>query len=374
MKLDKLLKQQLLILPKSWKDFGYSSYYDCVVNESTKFLNLLCKLDDTENYGESKYIGDLTKENLISIVSNFRSMVLAVLQCYLNKGNPHEAYNVLNKWLTQKEPKSTNKPLLFFLEFDNIYPQHYRLRKTHSKVNIDFGDLFHIPFEERHNIQSNRYSISGYPTLYFSNSVFLAYKELGELDYDGLFVSKFRHTRHFNKTETLLDMTNKPVDNTVESKFKFIARWILLMACSVKVGFSTSPFKPEYILPQIIFQWVKNNIKIGSRKIIGIKYSSTKIIDNKDGFYGYFYNTAIPIRHSGKNGYCDTLAKQFCMTKPISFHEALKHTGETSIQGQVKSIEINGASVEYENTDFGKIEQVLSTSPYSEWFHVSGKA
>ena len=169
------------------------------------------------------------------------------------------------------------------------------------------GDIFHVPFELRHNIDSNRYSIPGYPTLYLSNSIFLAYKELGEPDYNNLYVSKFYHIKYSNHSGTLLDMTNKPLYDTVEFKFKFLARWILTMACSVKVGFPDSPFKPEYILPQIIFQWVKNNINIGLRKVIGVKYSSTKIIDSKEGFYGGFYNTAIPIHHSNKNGYCDVL-------------------------------------------------------------------
>ena len=48
------------------------------------------------------------------------------------------------------------------------------------------------------------------------------------------------------------------------------------------------------------------------------------------------------------------------------------YSEEVNIQGQVKFIEMNGALIEYVKTDFGKIEQVLSTTPYSELYSVNG--
>ena len=60
------------------------------------------------------------------------------------------------------------------------------------------------------------------------------------------------------------------------------------------------------------------------------------------------------------------------MTRPISFHKALEYEKEVNIQGQVKSIEINGTSIEYVKTDFGKIEQALSDTPNSKLYYVNG--
>lgn len=379
MKLDELLKHPILTLPKNWKILGYPSYYECVVKESSNFLNLLEELDVPESYGKDEFIGKLTKEKLIYTAYLLRLMIVNALQCYLNEGNPHETYNIINECLVNGRTKgvkevnnnSDNKPPMFYLEFNHLYPQHYRLRKKQGAANL--GDLFHVPFEHRHEVASARYSIPGYPTLYLSNSIFLAYKELSEPGYNNLYVSKFRHTEYFNRTETLLDLTSKPLWDTPECKFKFLARWILIMACSIEVSFPNSPFRPEYILPQILFQWVKNNINIGHRKVIGVTYSSTKIIDSRDSFYGHFYNTAIPIHSSNKEGYCSVLSKQFCMTQPMSFYKALEYEREVNIQGQVKTIEINGASVEYIKTDFGKIEQSLSVRPYSELYYVNGQ-
>ena len=371
MKLEDLLNHQSLILPKNWRELGYSSYYECVVKEGQKYLKLVSKIDDSTIWGKDKIIGILSKQHLSNVARDFFQAVYKTLQCYLNEGNPHKAYNILDKCLNEDENKSNSKPLIYYLEFNHLYPQHYRIRVKNEQA--DLKDLFHVPFELRHKIRSYRYSISGYPTLYFSNSVYLAYQELGTPDYDNLYVSKFMHTEYFNNKETLLDMTNKPMFDTPEFQFKFLARWILTMSCSIKVGFPDSPFKPEYVIPQIILQWVKNNINIGHRKVIGVSYSSTKIQDYKNGFYGFFYNTAIPIHHSNKSGFCDVLSKQFCLTKPINFREALKLDTNVIQQGQVKSVEMNGATIEYIKSDFGKIEQILSELPYSELFCVNGE-
>lgn len=371
MKLEDLLNHQLLFLPKNWIELGYTSYYECVVNEGEKYLKLISEIDDSTVWGEDEMIGNLSKQHLLMAARDFFQAVYKTLQCYLNEGNPHKAYNILDKNLIETETKSISKPLIFYLEFSPLYPRHYRIRIKKDKA--DLKDIFHVPFELRHEINAYRYSISGYPTLYLANSIYLAYKELGAPDYDNLYVSKFIHTGYLNNTETLLDMTNKPMSDTPEFQFKFLARWILTMSCSIKVGFPDSPFKPEYVIPQIILQWVKNNINIGHRNVIGVSYSSTRIKDYKKGFYGFFYNTAIPIHHSNERGFCDVLSKQFCLTKPVHFNEVLKLDTNVIQQGQVKSVELNGATIYYIKSHFGKVEQVLSESPYSELFYVDGK-
>lgn len=372
MELVDLLNQSLLFLPKNWKELGYTSYYNCVINEGQKYLDLISEIDDSTIWGKDYRIGNLTKQHLFMAARDFFQAIKETLDCYLNEANPHKAYNILDKKLCQKLNDGISFPLMYYLEFNKIYPQFYRLRskKDHAELN----DLFHVPFELRHIINSNRYSLPGYPTLYLSNSVYVAYHEIGAPDYDNLYVSKFGYTGFPNNTETLLDMTNKPMSYFPECQFKFLARWILTMSCSVKVGYPDSSFKPEYVIPQIIFQWVKNNVNIGdNKKVIGVSYSSTKIQDYKAGFYGFFYNTAIPIQHSNESGYCDFLSKQFCLTKPVSFQEILKSNSKVELQDQVKTVEIKGDPVEYIKTDFGKIEQVLTEPKYSDLFYVDGR-
>ncbi len=231
--------------------------------------------------------------------------------------------------------------------------------------------MFHVPFELRQKVHSYRYSIPGFPTLYLSNSIFLAYQELNCSDYDDLFAIKLRQ-RSIQEYESLLDMTNRPLFSDKLYEFKYLARWLLIMACSVKVGYPIEPFRPEYIIPQITFQWVKNNMHSGSKRILGVCYPSSKIDQNIEGFRGEFYNIALPIQLTKKSGYCEILKAKFCLTQPLSFREAISQDLTPQRQSETIAINLNGAQVDYINTDFGKIEGVFDHRPYNEWFLVDG--
>ena len=145
------------------------------------------------------------------------------------------------------------------------------------------------------------------------------------------------------------------------------------MACSVKVGYPGASFKSEYILPQLVLQWIKNHRDFKTKKIIGVKYSSTKI-DEYNKFGGDLYNLAIPIHSSSATGFCNVLKEDFHLTKPISFHKALERSRNTiNTHNQSQLILINGATVEYAATDFGKIEQLLEQDTDFRFYNVLGK-
>lgn len=85
-----------------------------------------------------------------------------------------------------------------------------------------------------------------------------------------------------------------------------------------------------------------------------------------------FYNTAIPVKNSKKEGYCDYLSKHFTLTEPISFNDALSKAQGIVIQNSHKSILLNGAQINYNRTDFGRIEYLLNhKQPYSETYDIS---
>lgn len=367
MKIDELLNHPLLELPKKWRP-DYTSYYESVIRIGLEYLKLVKSLDQDQISGEDQYLKSYSHQHLVQGCTAVYQAVVHCIRIYLDQGNPHKAYETFNEHFSyNKEIENSAQPL-FYIETAHIYPRLYRLRKMDFKAKRE--DLFHVPFEQRYKLASNRYSIPGYPTLYFSNSIYTAYKELGEPDYDDLYASKFQHTGFYNRTESVLDLMNYPQFDDPSYIYRYIARWPLVMACNIKVGVPNAPFKPEYILPQIVLQWVKNNLKIGSRKIIGVMYPSSKFAVNQEQFDGSFYNTAIPVHHSNKEGFCDVLSKMFVLTKPISFNEALSTNFKATQQGQVKSISLNGAKTEYIETDFGKIEEVLSHDPYNQLLEV----
>ena len=75
--------------------------------------------------------------------------------------------------------------------------------------------------------------------------------------------------------------------------------WILTAACLIKVKKkeneeSESPFKPEYIVPQLLLQWIcnKNKKLINSsmeHQIFGICYLSTDAEEYKPSEYNYVF-------------------------------------------------------------------------------------
>ena len=60
-------------------------------------------------------------------------------------------------------------------------------------------DLFHVPFQNRHLISTNRYSIVGIPCLYLAGSTYLCWEEMGRTPLDDVYASRFQ----INKEETL---------------------------------------------------------------------------------------------------------------------------------------------------------------------------
>ncbi|MEC7642950.1 MAG: hypothetical protein VX870_05565, partial [Pseudomonadota bacterium] len=66
----------------------------------------------------------------------------------------------------------------------------YRIRSNSDSPIYSREELFHIPFELNHLIANNRFSLSGFPCLYMSNSVYGAWEELNRPSIDECFVSR----------------------------------------------------------------------------------------------------------------------------------------------------------------------------------------
>lgn len=361
MTLDSLLQNKIIKLPKNWRTEGYSSYHIAVSKIGIDYLNLLKELDDNEISGHDSLLGTLTKESLIELCKSTFQSVVNCIKTYLDKGDPHAAYEEFAKRFSAIANPGKVSPVSA-LSFVDIDTNHYRLRVSQENI-MNVHGLFHVPFEKRHVISSYRYSIPGYPTLYLSNSVYVAFKELSEPDYDNLYVSKLNINASEDSPQ-LLDLTQQTEIGRSDrlNIYLYLARWPLLMACSFKAAI-TDIFKVEYVLPQIVFLWVKKNIRIGnSQRVIGVRYSSSKIPHDKD-HQGYFYNTAIPVHAALEAGYCTQLSKLFSMTAPVLFREALKFDSNVEQTMKIKSINRNGALINYVETDFGKIEAALTGRP-----------
>ena len=228
--------------------------------------------------------------------------ILECLKLYL-RGKTHEAYNELNRALRDNNIKNFDE-ILHHEKIDNN-SSFFRIRCSSENYLFKPIDFFHIPFEKRGIVKTHRYSIPGYPSLYLGETIYTCWEELSRPNLTNFQVVKFIPTR----TLTILNLS--PYLGQNEHKcYNYFMLWPLIAACSIKVKNPQDNFKPEYIFPQLLLQWVLNNGKID-----GIKYKSTHIKDKPNGFV---HNLVFPAKEIQSTGHCLQLRKDFKVSKPIS--------------------------------------------------------
>ncbi len=315
MKTNELIFDNLIDLPKSRiennKVVWFPKFIEKTLNE---YYDKISKIKDLE-YNQKNF-----SELLISSVKIVNDYLLKSIEAYY-KGNPFEAYKYLDDLLNYKKG---SVEIFNFLPRTNLSKpkkNYYRIRYSSENILFNAQDLFHIPFQIREKVKTQRYSIPGYPSLYLSNSIYVAWEELGRPDFN-----KFQAARFEVKNDKYLELftlihpeqirnehfSNKPYKYD-KNLLDFLVVWPLIFLGSIKVALPNEIFKPEYIIPQLLFQWIKNNIKTYH----GIKYFCNHI-DYSGKSKGEFYNVVLPTQENKSKGYCKTLQSFFCMTNPVS--------------------------------------------------------
>lgn len=191
-------------------------------------------------------------------------------------------------------------------------------------------EMFHIPFDKRHFASTNRYSIPGVPALYVSTDPYTCFVELDKPDVKTLNYSLLKNNETLNvlmlqraedKLYDTITLNAKSLQNNYYGQVltamyivDYLKTFPLIIACTIKVLNSKAPFKPEYIIPQLLLQYLRS-----SEKIDGIMYPSSKLkYEAGFGFQGVFYNYVFPVKSTCESGYCLKLSKQFSITEPTS--------------------------------------------------------
>ena len=235
----------------------------------------------------------------------------------------------------------------------------YRMRAGTTAYDefITEYEMSHIPFELNHLVSNERYSISGFPSLYLGTSAYVCWEEL--------------HRPNFEYTNTPLFKTKKDVyvlDLTNQKYYSFTNHLFsdcLILACSIPVAYPDAPFKPEYIIPQMLLQSLVQYINTSDENVIfGIKYSSTHI-KKKNIWINYpenrhykerFYNYVFPAFDRESSGISKHISDLFQFWNSITYQKlALMHPNFKS----------NGKDQYYE-TKFGLIEEYLKSMPPSD--------
>lgn len=314
--------------------------------------------DDVSNL-EVDAFGDERSRNatIQDVKVRIRNIVL-VLERYL-EGCHSEAYQLLKEQIVMP---------VGFLDIDVITigkgDYFYRARNNEGSIH-SFEDMFHIPNNKRGIVKTERFSAPGYPCLYLGNTVYDCWEEMGRPSFEELFFSGFRVVNDFK----LYDL-RKPnrIAFEKENLQKTLKRLVYIIACQFKVLHKEQPFKPEYIIPQLILELIissnreKNKKECGPYELPwGIAYTSTH--QSKDFQYqeDFLENVAIPVVDSRFNNvHCGFLASLFEISDPVCYrYEELKERQAGLFWEPMDSDEKEKIVTEYASTKLGFIERRL---------------
>jgi hypothetical protein len=307
-------------------------------------------------------VGHYPLERICQRQGHLITQIKETLNSYFD-GKPAKAFSCLSEGLI-----SRLKDFNDVLNEKDFFPgeNFYRLRLHKENYPLPINDFFHIPFEKRGLVKTQRFSIPGFPSLYLGTSVYLCWEELNRPnlnDFQAVRISTLNKVR-------VIDLSPPRKDsNNPQELYKYLMIWPLVMCSSIKVRESADHFKPEYIIPQLLLQWVREK-----QGIDGIAYQTTHM-DFKDSLAeGDFVNVVFPVKDNKSRGLCDHLKSKFQMTNATSIQLTQCAVGGANtvyasrelnlLNNRLKKIEmIPGRATSYGNSILGSLERNLNALP-----------
>jgi hypothetical protein len=365
-----------------------SDYFpDYLAEIFNQYLNLMKAVDDEYS--------DLIKIDIEQIEKLCKELFDITTSVF--KGNYTEAnskFSIVIEYLKQ---------YLLYPNKNVVLQNPTHLFRARRSMDEQFGltDMFHVPFEKRYTISTSRFSLSGVPCLYLSNSIYTCWEELDRPLFLQMAVSRFEITgknfmfldlsdtarkiersliyihsdpqKRLPEHEELIQMQKKLLAEFLLPRF--INSYPLIAACYIQVFHKKAHFIPEYIFPQMLMQWIMTQ-----EKIDGIKYFSTKCAVSEFTRFNLedFLNFAIPVKSFQQKGYCRVMAKHLSLTEPLTFEllsisDPVKATTGIDYDKDIKGkfygppimlITMNSNKpCDYLNTTFGILEHELFTKP-----------
>ncbi|MDC3960713.1 RES domain-containing protein [Polyangium jinanense] len=296
----------------------------------------------------------------------FEELTSGIRQCvdeYL-EGRPSNAYLTFAKAMSQV---SRHIQSMRVFPARNGLPFAFRMRTSVEPKRWSSEELFHIPFEKRGRVSSQRYSIQGLPCLYLGTSTYVCWEEMGRPPFASVYVMALRFADPENVH--VLDLANVPrrLVSEVEKLRQDPAQtdlenyivanavcWPLVAACSTIAKEPSATFKPEYIVPQLLLQWVTQNTAVD-----GIRYCSTKVGNRTSPHLGTNY--VFPVRSLQSKGYCSKLCSMFRVSPVVNWETLLAcPPGGYTIYSLGDHIEAAPDALSwYTTTTFAKVDGML---------------
>lgn len=281
-----------------YKNF-FQRYLQCLENidsDTWEFVNSCMSVFINHNSGP------LVDFDLVAECKMLMDSIIKSLSAYFN-GSPNMAYRILEHTFADK-----NFHLLKTLPQIQYLGPLYRVRGVRNLSAQK--DLFHTPFELRNICGSYRYSILGYPSLYLAGSIETALAESRIID-NQYSVMLFRS----NEILQCIDLSLPSRKLSFWERYSLVLFYPLIFACGLKVKEENKPFKPEYVIPQLLFQVVSE-----CSNLMGVSYTSTRM-ENPDYRNGKQRNYVLKVPNADTaKGQSLELAGKFKCTMPVSPH------------------------------------------------------
>lgn len=333
-------------LPKRYFDVNFD-ISDKYKEEVDSFLKLLKLIDGNEFETEKQEKIKQTMKKIIGTVEKNFEVVSNIFK-YHDGANPKGAQEELDDIME----KLSND--LFIATIDDwvwlpsnngvvrtqlrITPrsQFYRVRGVEdetSYIQNNPNELFHIPLTKKAFSNNERFSIAGFPSLYLSSMLPLAWQECGypakyyfsEFQYEKLcgdlkrdWDKELKFLALYSPEEIFawgISIKYTHFDMWLEVVSRYIKQYPLILACAFVNHSGRVSYKQEYIVPQMLMQWVQRN----SDKVQGISYFTCVDISMLQSQW-CAYNVVIPAQapYDDKK-YSVKLKEDFCWSKPKYF-------------------------------------------------------
>ncbi len=351
MKIQDFIQDDLFSLPKTQKrKQGFKPF---VFKTLDNYLSKLRSISSFEDLGFTSDQMIYRQEHLITNIKN------AINHYY--SGKPAEAFKSIKEGVNSR--KKNYEELLSVRKFSEN-TNFYRIRIHSENYSLPSEKFFHIPFELRGKVKTQRFSIPGFPSLYLGTSVYVCWEELNRPN-----INNFQAVRLIS-TEPLQIIDLSPPDKVKAEAYeiyKFVMIWPLVFTSSIRVKHNDDTFKPEYIIPQLLLQWVREN-----ENIDGIAYQTTHIDFSETLSEGEFLNIVLPVKDNRSMGLCKSLIQKFNMTEATSIQLIQCATsgapfysgGASHIMDVVQKIElVKGRPFSYDISVFSTLEAELSGMP-----------
>ncbi len=283
---------------------------------------IIKKLTD---YIEELRINGISSQ-ILSKITDFKNSCEEMYNNYF-LGYHNKSYENFKKAI---EDLTNTELLITDLTETNFYRARYNTGNHDFKEN----EMYHIPFDMRGKVKTQRYSFPGLPCLYLGASTYACWLELNRPTIDAFQVALI-NKENSGSSLKVIDLSLFPIAlyhllqnrQTTLSLDDYLLLWPIIALCSVKVKHEEDDFKPEYIFPQFMLEYVLTMNNTKDYELIGIKYSSIKAaqISTKQYTENWrtYTNYVFPVRSFIVNSSteCPYLHKYFKITNNYSGKE-----------------------------------------------------